>query len=108
MTTKIKTIDSATAHEWLENKEAIIVDVREPSEFQEVHIEGAYLIPLGKIDMHQLPHEAKNKKVIIHCRLGKRGSTACEKLFSEHAKLDVYNLEGGITAWENAGFPVKR
>lgn len=105
---KIKSIDSMTANEWLNNNEAILIDVREPEEYKEVHIEGAHLIPVGSIENNKLPADAKNKKIIVHCKMGKRGSIACEKLLSENPALDIYNIDGGIMAWENAGFSVKK
>ncbi len=105
---KIKSIDPMTASEWLENNEAILIDVREPEEYSEVHIDGAHLIPVGIIENNKLPANAKNKKIIVHCKMGKRGSMACEKLLFENPALDVYNIEGGIMAWENAGFKVKK
>lgn len=105
---KIKSIDPMTAYEWLNNNEAILIDVREPEEYKEVHIEGAHLIPIGIIDNKKLPIDAKNKKIIVHCKMGKRGTMACEKLLSENPALDIYNIDGGIIAWENAGFQVKK
>ena len=104
----IKSIDPITAHEWLENNEAIVIDVREPHEYQESHIPGAHLIPLATITKAHLPNITQNKKIIIHCKFGKRGSSACEKLLSENNALDIYNLDGGITAWENAGFKTQK
>lgn len=101
--TTIKLIDPITASEWLESGEAILIDVREPAEYKEVHIDCAYLIPVNTVGIDKLPSDIKNKKIIVHCMLGKRGSTACEKLLSENPNLDVYNLTGGIVAWENAG-----
>ncbi len=103
---KIKSIDPMTASEWLDNNEAVLIDVREPGEYKEVHISGAHLIPINTIQKSKLPEVARNKKIIIHCKLGVRGSKACEKLLSEDKNLDVYNIEGGIVAWENAGFKV--
>lgn len=105
--TTVKSIDAVTAHEWLENNEAIIIDVREPLEYQEAHIPGAYLIPLATITKNKLP-TIQNKKMIIHCKFGKRGSAACEKLLSEKINAEFYNLEGGITAWENAGYKIEK
>ena len=101
--TTIKSIDPITASEWLDNKEAVLIDVREPAEYNEVHINGAHLIPVNTVSINKLPADIKNKKIIVHCMLGKRGSTACEKLLSENPNLDIYNLTGGIVAWENAG-----
>lgn len=101
----MKVIDAATAHEWLTNNEAVIIDVREPAEYDAIHINGSKLIPLGSLNNDLLP-SLQGKKLVIHCMLGKRGSMACEKLLANNPALDVYNLTGGITAWENAGLPV--
>lgn len=103
----IKSVDAKTAKEWLSKNEAIIVDVREPGEYAAIHIAGAKLIPIGTINNEKLP-ELNNKKLIIHCHLGRRGETACEKLLLGNSNLDIYNLEGGITAWEKAGFDVEK
>lgn len=103
----IKSIDAKTAKEWLDKNEAIIIDVREPGEHAAVHIEGATLIPVNTIDESKLS-QFHNKKIIIHCQRGKRGTIACEKLLLNNPNLAVYNLEGGIEAWENAGFGVEK
>lgn len=100
----IKNIDIKTAKKWLEDNEAILIDVREPAEHKAAHISGSVLKPLGGICCSDIP-ESK-KKIIIHCQKGARGSNACEKLTQENASLEVYNLEGGIEAWQNAGFPI--
>ena len=104
---KIKSIDAREAKAWLDNNEAIVVDVREPSEYNEIHIAGSTLIPIGTICTAKLP-ALNNKKLIVHCKLGKRGGMACEKLLEENPDLEVYNLEGGITAWQDAGFKVEK
>ncbi len=103
----IKSVDVKTAKEWLDKNEAVLVDVREPGEYAAMHIAGAKLIPLSTIGKDKLP-ELNNRKLIIHCHIGRRGGSACEKLLISNPNLDVYNLEGGITAWENAGFKVEK
>lgn len=103
----IKSITAQQAKEWLDNHEALIIDVREPAEYQEVRIDGSHLIPVGAITAAKLP-DLQNKKLIVHCKLGKRGSIACEKLLQENPALEVYNLDGGITAWIDAGYAVKK
>ena len=104
----IKSIDSKTAQKWLANGEAVLVDVREKSEHTEVCIRDAHLIPVDKISVEKLPEAAKNKKIIVHCKLGGRSQKACAKLLAEDVDLDLYNLEGGIEAWEAAGLPVAK
>jgi rhodanese-related sulfurtransferase len=101
--TTMKSIDSKTLQAWLDKKEAVVVDVREPDEYENMHIPGATLIPLGTIQKALLP-EYGTKKLVIHCQKGVRGCTACEKLLLADPSLEVYNLEGGISAWESAGY----
>lgn len=104
--TDVKFIDPMTANEWVSNNEAVVVDVREPHEYEEVHIAGSQLIPLSSIAENDLSKIANGKKIIVHCKLGKRGKMACEILFEQNPDLELYNLEGGIVAWEDAGFKV--
>jgi len=102
----IKTIDAATLKNWLDKGDAVVVDVREPAENAAESISGATLLPLGGITKDALP-ETSGKKLVIHCRSGKRSGSACEKLIAEDPELEIYNLEGGISAWTEAGHTVK-
>lgn len=102
----IKAIDPKTANDWLRKNEAILIDVRDPEEYNAMHISYAHLVPVGTIEINKLP-DCRNKKVIVHCKLGKRGGMACEKLLSENPNLDVYNIEGGIDQWKQCGLPVE-
>ena len=104
---KFKSITAETAKEWLDKREAILVDVREPEEYANLHICGATLIPLASIEKGKLPKLGK-KKLILHCQLGKRGGMACEKLLLADPDMEVYNLEGGIIGWQRAGLKVER
>ena len=99
----VKNIDCATLKKWLKNDEAVLIDVRELAEYQESKIDQAHLIPLGEIFINSLP-DFKNKKLVLHCRSGKRSLTAGAKLLEENPKLEIYNLEGGIIAWNNCTF----
>ena len=99
----VTNIDCATLKKWLKNDEAVLIDVRELAEYQESKIDQAHLIPLGEISINSLP-DFKNKKLVLHCRSGKRSLTAGAKLLEENPKLEIYNLEGGIIAWNNCIF----
>lgn len=98
----IKTIDVATLKRWMNTGEAVVVDVREPAEHASEKIDGAMLVPLATVSKHTIPSTV-GKKLVIHCRSGKRSASACEKLLAEDPNLEVYNLEGGISAWGAAG-----
>jgi rhodanese-related sulfurtransferase len=102
----MESIDAATLKRWVDNNEALIVDVREPAEYAAVKISGAKLLPLATVSKQALP-DMQGKKLVIHCRSGKRSANACEKLLVQDPNLKIYNLEGGISAWEAAGHPVQ-
>ncbi len=103
----IKNIDSATLEKWLKSGEAFLIDVREPAENQATKIEGSHLIPSAQISTKSLP-KYDSKKLVIHCHSGKRSLNACTKLLSEDPNLEIYNLEGGIVAWNDAGKKINK
>jgi rhodanese-related sulfurtransferase/TusA-related sulfurtransferase len=88
---------------------AIIVDVREPKEYQNVgHIKDAKLIPLGKLVRNvELLNEYKDKEIVILCAVGGRSMMAAQLLVREGYK-DVRNLSGGIRVWQRKGYPLER
>ena len=93
----------------LRQKEAVkILDVRTPAEYETVHIPGSYNVPLDQLPEHHI--EIGNKlqaPVILVCRSGARAEQAA-KLFEETNLTHFHVLRGGISAWEQAGKPVKR
>ena len=102
----IKTINCQTLKNWLENDQAILVDVREIEENMASHIKDSILIPLGFISLNKIP-DLSGKKLVMQCRSGKRSASACEKLLTENPNLDIYNLEGGILAWASCNYPIE-
>jgi rhodanese-related sulfurtransferase len=102
----IKTVDANTLKEWLVTGVAVLVDVREPAEFQAESIKGAQLVSLSGVCKSALP-DCAGKKIVIQCHSGRRSFSACEKLAAENPELEIYNLEGGITAWKDAGYLVE-
>lgn len=103
----IEHVNAETLNEWLKNQKAILIDVREPAEHAAANIPGALSLPLNSISKEALP-DPGNKKLVFHCKLGKRSLTACEKLAKEDPSLKLYSLDGGISAWEEAGFSVRK
>ncbi len=88
------------------NQDAVVVDVREPSEWAKGHIGNARLIPLGELDKRLEELAAfKDRPVIVTCQSGTRSSVACKKLVKA-GFARVYMLKGGMTAWEDANLPV--
>ncbi|AGH98906.1 rhodanese-like domain-containing protein [Micavibrio aeruginosavorus] len=104
----VKVIDAKTAHDWLSSGEAILIDVREADEFSAEHIACAASVPLSRIpELFDQMHVPKGRKIIFQCLMGGRGSRACAALPADKNKIyDVYNIDGGIIAWKDAGLPV--
>lgn len=103
----VQNIDSTILKRWLENNEACIIDVREPAEHAAEHIEGATLVPLNTISKHNIP-DITGRKLVLHCQSGKRSTNACKKLLAEIPDLEIYNLEGGISAWIKNGHDIHK
>jgi rhodanese-related sulfurtransferase len=96
------------AKEKLDKGEAVMVDVREPNEYVEVHAAGVRLIPVNTVlgEVKQIRDFAGGKEVLFICKSGARSALAAE--FAIAAGLDelaLYNVEGGTQAWVAAGFP---
>lgn len=90
----------------LDSGEAILIDVRESAEHNSEKIPGAEHIPLGKIDKDLLPKFAGD--IVCHCQSGRRSMEACKKLLEQNPDLKIYSLEGGISAWRDAGHETER
>ena len=99
-------IDPLDAVRKINHEDAVLVDVREDKEFRQGHILDAVHIPLGTLGsrMEELD-KFKGRPVIIGCRSGSRSASACNRL-RKSGFDDVYNLRGGILAWENANLPL--
>ncbi len=78
-----------------------LIDVREPWEFEESKIESARNVPLHTILDELDSLGDKSEELIVYCRTGARGRTACAVLTQNGFKIPK-NLEGGITAFQEA------
>ena len=96
-------ISPKQASEMYAEHKAVIVDVREDSEWNEQHIPGAIHIPLAQLN-ERLPElkQYKDSPVITQCRTGRRSAQALDVLKSAGFSK-VYNMDGGIKAWDDAG-----
>jgi adenylyltransferase/sulfurtransferase len=74
-----------------------LIDVREEHEAEVANI-GGLLIPMGTV-MEHLDEISKDKKVVVHCRSGKRSATVIQALEQQHGYTNLYNLKGGILAY---------
>ncbi len=97
---------------------SVLIDVREPHEYEEGHIPGAMNIPRGTLEFAVLDHpvlaagaasdpdKLPETRIFLYCRSGKRAALAAQTLESMGFE-QVFSLEGGYKAWREAGLPVE-
>ena len=101
----IETISPQQAQAMM-NAGAAMVDVREPAEWEDAHVKGSTLIPLGQVK--QEPSKAAlAPQVLLLCHSGRRAKVAADAM-SELKNVKLFVIEGGITAWQKAGLPVQK
>lgn len=95
---------------------SVLIDVREPAEFETGHIASAVNIPRGVLEFQVDAHPAvasvsdpalshKEQPLVVYCRTGGRSALAALNL-QRMGFTNVRSLAGGITEWTNAGLPV--
>lgn len=125
-TNQLQEINAVTLKKWLDKKEAILIDVREPGEFAAEHIAGARLMSLSQFDPSAIsqnsdrildsrtdkPHKGLarmydnglSRKIVLQCQSGKRSTQAARKML-EMGFEEVFHLQGGLPTWKAAGYP---
>ncbi len=82
--------------------DAVLLDVRSTTEWNEERIPGAEHVFLGRLP--EIAHEFADRSVVVQCLGGGRSAVAASVL--QAANVRVTNMDGGITAWKNAGLPL--
>lgn len=86
----------------------VVLDIRTPDEFSAGHIEGAVNVDYYEPDFRaQLDALDKNAPYAVYCRSGNRSSDA-RSIMAELGFREVYELEGGVLSWDQAGYPLTR
>jgi len=101
-------VDMAGATELINHKDALVVDVRPAADFAQGHIINALNLPMNgfKKQIRTL-HKHKERPILITCRSGSQSAIACQQLRKEGFE-NVYNLRGGVLAWQNANLPLSK
>lgn len=104
----IKNANTAQTVQLLNREGGVVVDVCEPNEFKNGHIPNAVNLPLPKLkEQVREIDKYKNKPVIVACRTGNRSVKGAVMLRKLGFPV-VYNLAGGLHAWEKDNLPVER
>lgn len=103
---KHKVVSPAETVNLMNSENTVVIDIREPHEFANGHIESARHIPLGKIEerVHEL-EAYKQNPVIVTCQSGTRSPQACKKLIGL-GFTRVFEMKGGMLAWEEQKYPI--
>lgn len=99
------TVDVATVNAVKDNPGVFLLDVREPDEYEAGHIPGITLMPVGDVAA-RLSEIPRDKEVIVTCRTGNRSAQIADFL-RDQGFTNVHNMEGGIVAWQEAGYPIE-
>jgi len=109
---EIETVSAKDASEEAASGQVVFLDIREPVEWEH-HIAGAVQVPRGLLEFAADPASPRHTpeldpaaRVIVYCRSGVRAALAAHTL-RELGYENVANLEGGITAWSEAGLPTE-
>jgi rhodanese-related sulfurtransferase len=96
---------SPAAAKLLQEKGAVLIDVRESQEYKNSHAPGAKLISLGVLErkLKEIPIE---REILVVCQSGMRSSQAAG-ILSKNG-YQVKNVSGGMAAWQRAGLKVVR
>jgi rhodanese-related sulfurtransferase len=82
----------------LQSKDVVFIDVREPYEYEEGHIEGMINLPLSSIQT-EYKSLSKGAEIVIICRSGNRSMKAA-KILKNVGFKNIVNVEGGIMSWQ--------
>lgn len=106
--TRITEVDVAGATQIIASSDIVVVDVREPDEFTQGHIEGAVNIPRGVAEMGvpRLVPDPKTR-ILCYCAGGNRSALVADNL-QQMGYEDVESLAGGFHAWTQAGRKIAR
>ena len=90
----------------INHQDAVVLDIREDNEYRDGYILNSVHVPLGQVkDSIGRLEKYKDRPIVVSCRSGSRSGVACATL-AKHGFGEVYNLKGGILAWQNASLPL--
>ncbi len=104
---RIEEVTPAQAREELASGGVELIDVREPHEHEEAHLEGDILVPQGELPA-RIDEVAPDsgQRILLYCRSGNRSAFSALELASQLGYENVASVSGGILAWQEQGLPV--
>lgn len=107
-TQRFSSLTPAGAVQLMNKEDVVVLDVREPSETAGGKIAKAIQIPVGAIGKRIDELEKhKDKTLLVYCKTGARAGAACKEL-GKNGFSKVFNLNGGLMAWQEAHLPISK
>jgi len=108
LTQKFDNIGPAAAISLINHEDTVLLDVREQNEVNDGMLNDAIHIPLSAMGKRVTELDKfKDQSVLVYCRSGNRSGSVCRTL-NNRGFEKVFNLSGGIMAWQDAHLPVKK
>lgn len=104
----VSALDAVGVLRLINDRDAVIVDIRDAGEYKDGHIPQARHIPFSALP-ERLSELAKNKDkpMVVYCRNGSTSPSACA-LLKKNGFADVHALTGGLPTWLDAKLPINR
>ena len=104
---RVKQVSPAEATRLLNHENAIMIDMRTDKDYRDGHIANAVNVPTGNTDIPVTLNKYRERAVVVYCQRGQRSIAFCNKL-SKQGFESVYNLKGGVLAWQKAELPLTK
>jgi sulfur-carrier protein adenylyltransferase/sulfurtransferase len=104
---RIAQVDPQSAKDEIERGDAVLIDTREPHEWDVGHLHGARLVPPASV-AERVPElvPERSKRLLLYCASGNRSARAADLLQNELGYENVASIAGGIEAWRQTGLPL--
>ena len=104
---RVKEVSPAEATRLLNHENAIMIDMRTDKDYRDGHIANSLNVPTGNADIPASLNKYRERPVVVYCQRGNRSIAFCNKL-SKQGFESVYNLKGGVLAWQKAELPLTK
>ena len=102
---EIREVDTAEAAEVMGRPGAVVLDIREPDEYEQGAIPGAVHLPRGHLESKiESQISDREKPIVVHCASGVRSAFAAKTL-QDLGYTDVVSVKGGFNKWKDEGRP---
>lgn len=104
----IREVDCTAALQLINHKNALMLDVRDDNEYQAGHVLNSTQIAFGKLKERVGELEKyKERPIVVMCHSGSRSAAACA-ILGKDGFAQVYNLAGGLMAWQKSNLPLQK